>query len=351
MNRRTDTIDMLVTGGFASRHTLNAARPRCPHWVTSDELRPIVKDLDALSRIRGQFYAGKVGRKDTGSKPGLSAKTAANIWAEVTSAFREASSSKIDSLLVRKDNPAGDGVQGPDTGDHREQAALYPSELTALLSRARVPAWRRRLYAVCAYAGLRSREVRGLLARDVDFDHGVIVVRRQRRGGAQEATKQTKTQAAKRTIPIDPELVALLKVLVEEAGDGQLVKMPPAEDCAERLRVDLRTAEINREELHTDDEERMHFTLHGLRHTAITHWAVAGKPMQWIQAAAGHTDWQTTQRYLDKAIGGSGAFGKPHPPIPAAIPDRTTFGQVGQKWSKSSRISVTPMGIEPMFPT
>jgi hypothetical protein len=72
-------------------------------------------------------------KKHAGRKPGLAAKAARNIWGELTAAFREAHTSKIDDLRVRADDPTR-GVQPPSSADDRELAALYPSELAALLA-------------------------------------------------------------------------------------------------------------------------------------------------------------------------------------------------------------------------
>src|SRR5262249_38279654 len=151
-----------------------------------------------------------------GRKPGLSAKAARNIWGELTAGFREACTSKLEGLRVRTDNPT-QSVQPPATTGEREQAALYPSELVALLSHERVPLARRVLYAGAAYTGLRVGELRGLTSASVDFDHGVINVRRQRRAVAGKARfARTKTSAGRRQVPIESALVPLLEQLVDD---------------------------------------------------------------------------------------------------------------------------------------
>jgi hypothetical protein len=63
----------------------------------------------------------------------------------------------------------------------------------------------------------------------------------------------------------------------------------------------------------------MPFTFHGLRHTAITHWAVAGKSQLFLLTVAGHMDVTMTKKYLGKAASVSAKFGQPHPPLPASI--------------------------------
>jgi integrase len=79
-----------------------------------------------------------------------------------------------ESLRVRSDNPAP-LVQPPMSGDNRDQATLYPSELVALLGALpdKVPTYRRILYACAAYLGMRAGELRNLTAASIDFEHDV----------------------------------------------------------------------------------------------------------------------------------------------------------------------------------
>jgi integrase len=133
------------------------------------ELRIVVRKLDEAIRVRQRFYdqASPEELRKNGRRPGLSAKAARNVWDECTAGFREASTSKVESPCVRDDDPTR-GVQPPTTTEERDQAALYPSELVALLSAPSetVPLYRRALYAVAAYTGLRVGELRGLTPVD-----------------------------------------------------------------------------------------------------------------------------------------------------------------------------------------
>jgi hypothetical protein len=63
----------------------------------------------------------------------------------------------------------------------------------------------------------------------------------------------------------------------------------------------------------------MAFTSHGLRHTAITHWAVGGKSQLFLLTVAGHLDVTMTKKYLGKAASVSAEFGQPHPSLPASV--------------------------------
>lgn len=324
--------------------------------VSSEQLRAIVQKLDAEVHLRGRFYSGEVGAVNGGarhtSKPGLSGKTAALVWSEVTSAFKEACSSKITELKVRADgdNPAS-SVQGPDRTEKRDQAALYPSEVVRLLSCMGVPLERRRLYALALYTGLRLGELKGLRGKDIDYEHAVIYVRRQERGDV--VTARMKTRAGRRSVPLMPQLVPLLQVMVD--GDKPLItKLPPREDTAMYVRKDLVTAGVDREDLFTDDDVRQHFTFHGLRHTAITHWAVSGKEMTWLMHAAGHTAPSMTQQYIDKGSAIRGSFGEPHPQLPHSLiaeekPGRIAGPEAGPQAGnhpKNLGKTVAPPGVE-----
>jgi integrase len=89
--------------------------------------------------------------------------------------------------------------------------------------------------------------------------------------------------------------------------------------AADLMRTDLKLALITRADLTRDDAEQAPFTFHGLRHTAITHWYVAGKDETVLKLVAGHAMNEMTRRYLDAAALGRSTFGQPHPPLPASV--------------------------------
>lgn len=349
--------------------------------VKPDDLRRLVAKLDEQIRIRRDFYAagGHKDDADTKRKPGLSAKSAASIWGEVTSGFRESCKSKIASLRVRPDDDDPTrGVLPPESGEEREQAALYPREVLALLSCPTVPLARRVTYAAAIYTGMRRGELAKVEAGDVDLEHCVIRVR------------GTKTAAAKRSIPIERSLRPLIEMLlaehearVEQARqDGTPAPSPllfhvaradGKGGAADLAKKDLERAGLTRAELWLDDDAHMPFTFHGLRHTALTHWAVAGKDVRFLLTAGGHTDVTMTNRYVAQAATASALFGTPHPPLPACLlgasdgsaqesPKRPENDPEPQKQNGASRriprsshvapVSrvATPAGIEPALP-
>ena len=319
--------------------------------VTAGDLRRVVQKLDEAIRERAAFY-GRSDDEHTGRKPGLSAKTGQNVWSEVTNGFSEAVSSKLDDLRVLTTNPAI-GVLPPSTADDREQAALFPSEVIALLSCEAISLSRRRCYAAAIYLGCRRSELERIEAVDVDLEHDVVRVRGK------------KTTAAKRTVPIEPSLRPLLETLVAERPKGALFDVPRADGkggASDLVKKDLERAGLSRPDLFRDDAEHMPFTFHGLRHSCITHWTVAGRDQLFLLTAAGHTDVTMTRKYLAAASSLSAKFGQPHPPLPAELianqasnqakrPEPQKQNGKPRRISRSSHVALaTPAGIEPALP-
>jgi integrase len=277
--------------------------------VTSDELRDLVEALDEQVRERVSFYDGEGERTKGGRKPGMSWKTAAHVWSEVTSGFREAVTSKLSEMRILKADPTRD-VRAPMKTEERTQAALYPSEARQLLTCERIPLGRRRVYALSIYLGTRLSELANITAADVDFTHGLVTV------------NGSKTNAARRRVPMEPALRPLLVLLCEERPEGPLVDVPANEGrngAADLMGKDIETAGLERADLTRDDGEMMRFTFHGLRHSFVTWAYVAGRDATWLKVVAGHTSSVMTQRYLDSAAMSRSTFGVPFGPLPKSI--------------------------------
>jgi integrase len=163
---------------------------------------------------------------------------------------------------------------------------------------------------VAIYTAMRRSELERATVEDVDFEHERITVR------------GSKTDAAYREVPIEPTLLPLLKKIVKEVTTGPLLEVPSGQGTngtADLMKADLERAKLTRPALYRDDAHMMPFTFHGLRHTAITHWSMAGRSQLFLLTVAGHMDVTMTKKYLGKAASVSAKFGTPHPPLPASI--------------------------------
>ncbi len=288
--------------------------------------------------------------RDGPGKGRLSPSTAANVWGDVCHAFDEAVHAKDPSLRVLDRNPLV-GVRGPEAGDERTGQVLYSDEVLALLDSGAVPLYRRQTYALAIYTACRASELEALKPADVDLDHGTITVSKQadRRSKRRQGTKQTKTKRV-RTIDIEVHVGALLELLAAhpQGKGGRLLRMPPPEDRAELLRKDLRKAGVTRASLFVEgDPGQRAVTVHDLRDTCLVHMAVRGDSPIAIQWRGGHTDFKTTQGYLDRGRVESRRIGDPLPPLPPGIVHESSRTiQDASKDPLSLGNIATPTGIE-----
>ncbi len=292
--------------------------PKPVRSVTRADLEGVVRRLDEEIAKRTRWYE-EHDEDDDEPAPGLSWKSAQNIWGEVTSAFDEACSSKNPELRAREDNPAAN-VRGPDRGIERSKPVLYPSEAAALLACEDVPIYWRRTYAVALYTAARLNELAALAPDDVDVEHQRLAITKQLDRRTRKV-RPTKTRRA-RTIDIEPELLPLLVLLAREAKDQgreRLLRMPPDEDRASLFRKHLAAAGCTRPELFADDAMRAPIRFHQTRDTCLTWMAVRGDDPLRIQWRGGHTDFKTTQVYIGQGRNLSRAFGAPFAPLPPSL--------------------------------
>jgi len=320
--------------------------------MSRDDIEAIVQRLDRAIVERTRYYEehDEEDEDEGGRKPGLSWKTCQNIWSNITCAFDEACNSKDKSMRALAVDPT-DKVRGPERGIDREKPFLFPSELAALLSCGLVPIHWRIMYAVAAYTGARANELAALYAADVDLEHRKISISKQvdRDTGKLKPTKTKRT----RYVNIEPALVPVLTMLVERAGEGRLLRMPPDEDRADLLRRHLRVAGCTRESLYADDAQRAPVRFHSLRDTCLTFMAIRGDEPLHIQWCAGHTSFAMTEEYIAQARRFEAGFGSPFAPLPSALFDRSTERSTkGLSEGLTARnYSATPTGIEPVLPT
>lgn len=252
----------------------------------------------------------------------LSWKTAANTWGLVTVAFAEATLGKNKDLRLLTSNPARD-IVGPDRGTKLARQYLYPDEFLKLVSSDNTPERWAILFALAVYTGLRAGELEALTWSDVDFAHQILSITKavNRKTNQVGRTKSKET----RRVPIEPELLPLLRRLHRQAGEGcgdrRVVWLPPDEDRAEGLRRYLERARVARAGLLKDSESTRKITLHDLRGTYLTWCAVRGDAPLVIQQRAGHAMFSTTEGYIREAehVAAGGGFGRPFPALPGRL--------------------------------
>src|SRR5690606_8456832 len=137
-----------------------------------------------------------------------------NIFGTLTKLLDDACNAKDPALriLAGRPNPA-DKVRGPDRGEDRQSAWLFPREAAALLGCEAVPLRWRRVYALALYTGLRQGELAGLRVGDVGLEGGYLAVHKAR-DRATGGVKSTKGKRARR-VPIELALRPLLEDLTE----------------------------------------------------------------------------------------------------------------------------------------
>lgn len=133
------------------------------------------------------------------------------------------------------------------------------------------------------------------------------------------------------SIPIEPNLLPMLQVLIREAGGKGPIFRPdksagervgiPRNRAAHNFRQHLLRAGITRPALFPGDPFRKPITVHDLRGTAATWMALRGDPPLVIQHRVGHRNFSTTELYIREAeaIGKGANIGEPFPPIPERL--------------------------------
>jgi integrase len=171
----------------------------------------------------------------------------------------------------------------------REMMALSPDELDKLLSVARTtPLYP--LFAIAAHTGMRRGELLGLRWEHVDLDGGEIRVEEMfQRVKKQDITKDPKTAAGKRNIPLTAQALAILKEL-RSHNPHPLVFCKPDGARYSPSYVTHKFSAIAK-------KAGFRMRLHDERHTFITLLLLSGADLRTAQALGGHEDIGTTARY------------------------------------------------------
>jgi integrase len=139
------------------------------------------------------------------------------------------------------------------------------------------------------YLGTRSgKETLGLKWKDVDFEKGVVHVKR---------SKQRNGAVRVDAVPMCPDLEALFRSLKPENASAEthvfLYKGSPIKKTRRALRTACKKANIP---YGLNVEGGLVF--HDLRHTCATHLMARGANLKQVQEHLGHKNISTTSRYL-----------------------------------------------------
>jgi hypothetical protein len=130
-----------------------------------------------------------------------------------------------------------------------------------------------------------------------------------------------KTRNGVRDVPIHPNLVPLLRRLVEGRQAAALLTPLVSQrrefERARSLRAHLALAKVTRPRLTENTATTMHVGFRSWRDTGITWLALAGVDVAKMQRRAGHDDIKTTMGYVKTAEDVAGLIGEPFPPLPA----------------------------------
>lgn len=274
----------------------------------------------------------------------MAESTARNVWHTATRMFLDARESNEPGVAVLDANPFRD-IEGPTAeGVEREKQLLYPDEFLKLVSCPEVPLLYARFYAVAVYTLTRQAEELALDWSAVDLAHGTVHVHQSADYVRDDGRKAKPTKGRKARRPeLEAELAPLLEAMKRESGGKGLVFPEPPTvtgeyGLAEMLRKHLKAAGVERSELTERLATRMPIRFHDLRATGITWRLARGDAPILVQQDAGHSSFQTTEKYirLARGIRPEEVF----PPLPRRLLGASANGprmaQTGQSRSKTS---------------
>ncbi len=187
------------------------------------------------------------------------------------------------------DNPAK-GVTLPRMERKRIPRVIAPEEITKLGKSLREPA--RTLFLLGVLLSLRIGELLGLRIEDVDLESGTLLVRRSIWRGE---VGPTKTPGSERRFPLPPQIVELIhEYLVHRAVDSEWLFPTMKGGFHNDRTLFMRYIEPVIKKLGL-----LHFSWHSMRRTFLTYSARDGVTMPVLQSLAGHSNAQTTLRYIE----------------------------------------------------
>lgn len=260
-------------------------RPMLGHMEVSDIKRSDVYTV--LSRMQSQGYSATMIRR------ARSCVSRTYNWA-------------INSLGLDLVNPTqGLRFKYQDPAEER-QPRVIPQDVLERFVAASEGSKYYRYFQILAWTGLRPSEALGLQAKDIKKDYLEI-----RRGVTRDGLSDLKTKAARREIPLTPELrQALIEQRAKEAFTTQEGWLFPA--MSGRPSMDAVTSAFkrilkqttvwerggrNKQEKVQIIEKPVHFTMYAFRHTFASKMAALGMSHVALRSIMGHTNISTTMKY------------------------------------------------------
>jgi len=140
--------------------------------------------------------------------------------------------------------------------------------------------------SLALFAGLRRGEICGLQWGDVDLQHGVLQIRRQRQRVNGKLIVQTpKSAAGQRDVPIAPELLPLLRHSFRFFPKAFVVECSPEHVGHRWTTIQQRDVLLSQ-----------HYRLHDLRHTYGSRLILKGCLPRVVQYLMGHGSLKVTMR-------------------------------------------------------
>jgi integrase len=233
------------------------------------------------------------------------------------------------ALRSAHSNPVLRGHRPPRDPD-KLYAFLYPTEVLSLLSCTAIPLGRRVLYLLASYFGWRKATLYAFRWSGVDWDHGTVVVTKQKGLRRVDGTDTDEHQGTPIFFVVEPpSVLAVLRAWYEHLGrpadDTAVVAKVGLErnhDEAKVMRDDLQRAGITRSLLFSTASNVVPVRFHDMRATFCT-WARRQQRSDlWIGERSGHRPTgKMLDRYTRQAVTLADLRYEPFPDVVAAIPE------------------------------
>ncbi len=299
-------------GGVAAARALpRAAAVTLAAWaatwlklIAEDGLKPL--SLTTFERVLRLHILPTLGQRQLHTlRPAHVSDLLTTLAPRMSPAYRRMVRSTLSACLARavsleliRSNPCA-GVRAPRqqgaAGKRKQPTAWEPAAVARFLASARERSRLWPLYHLLLVTGLRRGELLALRWSAVDLGAGTLTVRATFAGVGEDGPP--KSASSRRTIPLDPETVSILRdfhqrhdleraVATEaglERGDWEYV----ASSSSGRR---IYPVELQRDWEHcVAAAEVPHLTLHGCRHTAATLWLRAGLAPHVVARRLGHS--------------------------------------------------------------